>query len=123
MKRKFFQLMAKSHMRNTLVVGAMEVLGIKDRVEDVRAVMPDGIHLSERAIGKVVENIVQKAEEFFTAKKRGPTEKAGPDSKKAMTASSGGRGGRGGWFGKSGGAGGGQGGSGRFGSGRFYSAY
>ncbi len=40
---------------------------------------------------KVVENIVQKAEEFFMAKKRGPTEKAGPPEKKARMASSGGR--------------------------------
>jgi hypothetical protein len=59
--------------------------------------------MSEAAIGKVVENIVLKAEEFFTARKRVPTEKAGPDSKKARVASSGGRGGRGGWQGPRGG--------------------
>ncbi len=52
------QLLAKSHIRNTLVVGPMEVLGIKDSVDDVRSVMPDGIHLSEPTIRKVVENIV-----------------------------------------------------------------
>jgi uncharacterized membrane protein len=88
----------------------LEILGIKDSVEEVRNVMPDGIHMSEAAIGKVVENIVQRAEEFFTAKKRGPTEKAGPPEKKARVASSGGRFGRGGW---TGGRGGGTGGRGR----------
>ncbi len=123
MKREIFQLVTKSHLKNTVVVGPLEVLGIRESVKDVRAAMPDGIHMSEAAIGKVVENIVLKAEEFFTARKRGPTEKAGPDSKKARVASSGGRGGRGGWQGPRGGGAGGKGGSGRFGSGRFYSTY
>ncbi len=73
--------------------------------------MPDGIHMSEKAVGKVVECIVQKAEEFFTAKKRGPTEKAGPVEKKARLASSRGRTGKGGWMsGRGGGQGGGGGG-------------
>jgi hypothetical protein len=45
--------------------------------------------MSEKAVGKVVEGIVQKAKEFFTAKKRGPTEKARPVEKKARLASSG----------------------------------
>jgi hypothetical protein len=96
-------------MRNVIVVSPIEGLGIKDSVMDVRQAMPDGIHMSEKAIGKVVEGIVQKAEEFFTTKKRGPTEKAGPAEKKARMASSGGRTGKGGWMG---GRGGGQGGRG-----------
>ncbi len=68
----------------------MEILGIKDSVMDVKQPMSDSIHMSEKAIGKVVEGIVQKAKEFFTAKKRGPTEKARPVEKKARLASSGG---------------------------------
>jgi hypothetical protein len=68
LKREIFQLVTKSHLKNTVVVGPLEVLGIKESVEDVRAAMPDGIHMSEAAIGKVVENIVLKAEEFFTAR-------------------------------------------------------
>jgi uncharacterized membrane protein YgcG len=124
LKRETFQLVAKNHMRNVIVVSPMEVLGIKDSVDEVRQVMPDGIHMSEAAIGKVVENIVQKAEEFFTAKKRGPTEKAGPPEKKARMASSGGRTGKGGWMGGRGGGPGGRGGGGYgFGPGRSYSTY
>jgi hypothetical protein len=124
LKRETFQLVAKNHMRNVIVVSPMEVLGIKDSVEEVRKVMPDGIHMSESAIGRVVENIVQKAEEFFTAKKRGPTEKAGPPEKKARMASSGGRIGRGGWMGGRGGGPGGRGGGGYgLGPGRSYSTY
>ncbi len=53
---------------------------------------------------------MQKAEEFFTAKKRGPTEKAGSPEKKARMASSGSRPGKRGWMGGSGGGPGGRGG-------------
>jgi hypothetical protein len=125
LKRETFQLVAKNHLRNVIVVSPLEILGIKDSAEEVRRVMPDGIHMSEAAIGKVVENIVQKAEEFFTAKKRGPTEKAGPPEKKARMASTGGRLGKGGWMGgRGGGPGGRGGGSGYgFGPGRSYSTY
>jgi len=127
LKRETFQLVAKNHMRNVIVVSPLEILGIKDSVDEVRKVMPDGIHMSEAAIGRVVENIVQKAEEFFTAKKRGPTEKAGPPEKKARMASSGGRTGKGGWMGGRGGGPGGRGGGGGggygFGPGRSYSTY
>jgi hypothetical protein len=123
LKRQTFQLVAKNHMRN--VVSPMEILGIKDSVEEIRKVMPDGIHMSEAAVGRVVENIVQKAEEFFMAKKRGPTEKAGPPEKKARMASSGSRPGRGGWMGGRGGGPGGRGGGGGYGfsPGRSYSTY
>jgi hypothetical protein len=124
LKRETFQLVAKNHMRNVIVVSPIEVLGIKDSVMDIRQAMPDGIHMSENAVGKVVECIVQKAEEFFMAKKRGPTEKAGPAEKKARMASLGGGGYNGGWMG---GRGGGQGGRGCGGyglrSGRSYSTY
>jgi hypothetical protein len=125
LKRETFQLVAKNHLRNVIVVSPLEILGIKDSVEEVRNVMPDGIHMSEAAIGKVVENIVQRAEEFFTAKKRGPTEKAGPPEKKARVASSGGRFGRGGWTGGRGGGTGGRGGGSGYalGPGRSYSTY
>jgi hypothetical protein len=124
LKRETFQLVAKNHMWNVIVVSPLEILGIKDSVDEVRKVMPDGIHMSEAAIGRVVENIVQKVEEFFTAKKRGPTENTGPPEKKARMASSGGRTGKGGWMGgRGGGPGGRGGGSYGFGPSRSYSTY
>ncbi len=36
LKRETFQLVAKNHLRNVIVVSPLEILGIKDSVEEVR---------------------------------------------------------------------------------------
>ncbi len=113
LKREVFQLLTKQHCKNITVVSPMEVLGVKDSVEGVRSIMSDGVHLNKDALDKVVDHVIQGAEELFVKKKRGPTERAGPAEKKPRVASSssldGGRGGHGGV---------GRGGCGGFGRGR-----
>jgi hypothetical protein len=117
LKRETFQLLAKAHCKNTIVIGPMEVLNVKDSVEGVRSVMDDGVHLNDGAMGALMDQVITKTEENLAARKKGPTEKAGPAVKKTRVASSGsfrgaGRGGRGG-----------QGGSGGAAAKRTYSAY
>ncbi len=107
LKRETFQLLAKAHCKNTIVVGPMEVLNVKDSVDGVKGVMDDGVHLNSGAM----DQVITKTEENLAARKKGPTEKAGPAVKKTRVASSGsyrgaGRGGRGGQGGSGGGGGG-----------------
>ncbi len=67
-----------------------------------RGVMADGVHLDKKAL----DYLLKKAEEHFVSKKRGPTERSGPDGKRSRIASEGGRtagGGRGGRGGRGGG--------------------
>jgi hypothetical protein len=101
LKRETFQLLAKTHCKNTIVVGPMEVFNVKDSVEGVRRLMDDGVHLNEMALGVLMDHVISKTEENLAARKKGPTERAGPAVKKARVASDGGyrgadRGGRGG---------------------------
>ena len=103
-------MVSKAHVKNVLVVGPMEALGVKSNVEEVRGVMADGIHLDERPLDLLVDHVLKKAEEHFVSKKRGPTERSGPDGKKLRIASDGGRSGGGGGRGGRGGRGGGGGG-------------
>jgi uncharacterized membrane protein YgcG len=107
MKRETFAMVSKAHVKNVLVVGPMEALGVKSDVEEVRGVMADGIHLDERPLDLLVDHVLKKAEEHFVSKKRGPTERSGPDGKKPRIASDGGRSGGGGGRGGRGGRGGG----------------
>jgi hypothetical protein len=51
LKRETFQLLAKAHCKNTIVVGPVEVFNVKDSVEGVREVMDDGVHLNTGALG------------------------------------------------------------------------
>jgi len=131
LKRETYQLMTKMHCRNFVVISPMEVLNVKESVEGVRKVMSDGIHLDRSALDLVADQVIQKAEEHFVMKKRGPTERAGTVEKKHRFSSSSFEFGRGGKvfpsssfdFGR-----GGRGGSGRFGrgggmGGRAHSAY
>jgi hypothetical protein len=46
LKRETFQLLAKAHCKNTIVVGPMKVFNVKDSVEGVRGLMDDGVHLN-----------------------------------------------------------------------------
>jgi hypothetical protein len=114
LKRETYQLLAKMHCRNVTVISPMEVLNVKDSVGGVRKVMSDGIHLDRPAIDKVVDHIIQRAEEHFVMKKRGPTERAGQVEKKVRVSSSsadyfkGGRGGGKFGFGRGGGGRGGR---------------
>jgi hypothetical protein len=108
------------HCKNFVVISPMEVLNVKDSVAGVRKVMSDGIHLDRPALDLVADHVIQKAEEHFVMKKRGPTERAGTAEKKQRFSSSTfefgrggkgssfdfGRGGRGGRFGRGGGMGG-----------------
>jgi uncharacterized membrane protein YgcG len=110
MKRETFAMVSKAHVKNVLVVGPMEALGVKSVVDEVRGVMADGIHLDERPLDLLVDHVLKKAEEHFVSKKRGPTERSGPDGKKPRIASDGGRSGGGGGRGGRGGRGGGGGG-------------
>ena len=101
LKRETFQLLAKTHCKNTIVVGPMEVFNVKDSVEGVRRLMDDGVHLNEIALGVLMDHVISKTEENLAARKKGPTERAGPAVKKARVASDGGyrgadKGGRGG---------------------------
>ncbi len=109
LKRETFQLLAKSHCKNTIVVGPMEVFNVKDSVEGVRRLMDDGVHLNLNALGVLMDHVISKTEENLAARKKGPTERAGPAVKKARVASDGGyrgadKGGRGGQGGFGGGA-------------------
>jgi hypothetical protein len=114
LKREMYQLLAKMHCRNVTVISPMEVLNVKDSVSGVRKVMSDGIHLDRSAIDKVVDHIIQRSEEHFVMKKRGPTERPGPVEKKVRVSSSatdyvrGGRGGGKFGFGRGGGGKGGR---------------
>ncbi len=63
--------------------------------------MDDGVHLNTGAMGVLMDQVITKTEENLAARKKGPTERAGPAVKKARVASDGGyrgagRGGRGG---------------------------
>jgi hypothetical protein len=112
LKRETYQLLTKMHCKNFVVISLMEVL--KDSVAGVRKVMSDGIHLDRSALDLVADHVIQKAEEHFVMKKRGPTERAGTAEKKQRFSSSSfefGRGGKGYTgssfdFGRGGGAGG-----------------
>ncbi len=123
LKRETYQLLTKMHCKNFVVISPMEVLNVKDSVAGVRKVMSDGIHLDRPALDLVADHVIQKAEEHFVMKKRGPTERAGTAEKKQRFSSSTfefgrggkgytgssfdfGRGGRGGRFGRGGGMGG-----------------
>ena len=120
LKRETVQLVSKAHAKHTLVISPMEALGIKDSVEDIRAVMSDGCHLNGPCVDMVVDHMVKKVEEFFVSKKRGPTERAGPVEKRGRFESEGGASGSG-WYGSRGSAergGSGRGGGGRGGGGR-----
>jgi hypothetical protein len=100
LKRETYQLVAKSHCRNVIVCSPMEVLGLRGSVEGVRNVMGDGVHLDERALDALMDSVILKAEESLVARKRGPTERAGPVEKRPrFTSDRGSRGGRGGWRG------------------------
>ncbi len=73
--------------------------------------MDDGVHLNSGAMGALMDQVITKTEENLAARKRGPTEKAGPAVKKTRVASAGGykgagRGGKGGQGGSGGGGGG-----------------
>ena len=109
LKRETYQILTRLHCKNFTVISPMEVLNVKESVGGVRKVMSDGIHMDRSAIDKVVDHVIQRAEEHFVMKKRGPTERAGPVEKKQRFSSSsadygkGGRGGGGGKFGRGGG--------------------
>ena len=109
MKREVSQLLGKMNMRNVVLVSPLEVLLTKGvTVEKVRKVMEDGVHLTEESLEKVLDAVIQRAEEFFVAKKRGPTERVDMGQKRARMASAGEGSSRGGWRGGRG-AGGGRG--------------
>ncbi len=98
MKRESFALVAKDHVKNVVVLSPMEELGLRSDVEEVRAHMADGLHLDERVLDTVVDSLLKRTEEHLLSKKRGPTERSGPDTKRPCMASDGrlsGRGGRG----------------------------
>jgi hypothetical protein len=76
LKRETFQLLAKTHCKNTIVVGPMEVFNVKDSVEGVRRLMDDGVHLNQMALGVLMDHVISKTEENLAARKKGPTEKA-----------------------------------------------
>ncbi len=72
MKRETFAMVSKAFVKNVLVVGPVEALGVKSDVDEVRGVMADGIHLDEKALDVLVDNVLKKVEEHFVNKKRGP---------------------------------------------------
>jgi hypothetical protein len=99
MKKETFPMVAKAHVKNVIVVGPKEALGVRSDVDEVRGVMADGVHLDEKALDVLVDYVLKKAEEHFVSKKRGPTERSDPDGKRLRISSEGGRaagGGRGG---------------------------
>jgi hypothetical protein len=97
-------MFCKAHCKNVVVCSPMDVLRLKGSVSGVRSAMRDGVHLNESEMEAIADHIILKAEEHFVAKKRGPTEKAGPVDKRARYSSDGGnRGGRGNWRGNRGG--------------------
>jgi len=83
MKKETIQLVLKGRMKNTIVVGPMEVLDVKDSVDGVRAVMKDGVHLTEEAVDRLMDYVVCKVEELYTARKCGPTGRGETASKRA----------------------------------------
>jgi hypothetical protein len=100
LKRETFQLLAKAHCKNTIVVGPLEVFNVKDSVDGVRGLMDDSVHLNQGALGVLMDHVITKTEDNLAARKKGPTEMDGPAVKKARVASDGGykgadRGGRG----------------------------
>jgi hypothetical protein len=86
-----FTLLAKAHGKNVVVLGPMEVLGLRSDVDKVREHMADGVHLDEKGLDTVVDSLLKKTEEHFVSKKRGHTERSGPDTKRPRMASEGGR--------------------------------
>ena len=120
MKREAVQMLGRAHAKNVLLISPMEVLGVRNSVAGVKKVMPDGVHLEEQALDKVTDNVVQRVEEFFVSKKRGPAVHQGADGKRARFASSGEGPFRGRYDGPRGGRGGGYGGYGRGMSHTFY---
>ncbi len=90
---------------------------MKDSVDGVKGVMDDGVHLNSGAMGVLMDQVITKTEENLAARKKGPTEKAGPAVKKTRVASSGG------YRGAGLGGRGGQGGSGWAAAKRTFSAY
>jgi hypothetical protein len=91
----------------------MEVLDVKDSVDGVRAVMKDGVHLTEEAVDRLMDYVVCKVEELYTAKKRGQTgrgetatKRAGPPASVGSYGGYESKRGRGGWMGGSRGGGG-----------------
>jgi len=77
--------------------------------------MSDGVHLDGGPLDKVVDQVLQKVEEFFTAKKRGPSVRTGSEGKRLHYGSAGpsGDGCYGGGRSSRGGMGGGRGGRGQ----------
>ena len=117
-KRELYNLVQKSRLKNVVVINPMEVLGVKDSVTEFMGLLDDGLHLTETSQDALADAIIQKVEETMVNRKRGPTERVGPDTKRMKSSSSwdlsgqssghrggsrggrGGRGGYGGWGGR-----------------------
>jgi len=115
MRKETQQLVARSRHRNILVVGPMDVLGVKDSVAEVRRVMEDGVHLNKRALGTVMDHVLTRVEDFLVARKKGPNDRGMEAGKRVRQTGSLGDGGpfrgRGGGRGGTSGSYGGHGGS------------
>ena len=125
MKRELMQMLTKAHVRNMILISPLEVLGVKDSLEEVMGIFEDGVHLKDEHQDELARHVIKKVEEFLVTRKRGPTERAGPADKRSRNS----LGGDGpGWGGRGRGGRGGRGGSWRDGfanrgGGRHYSAY
>jgi microcompartment protein CcmL/EutN len=112
-KKEVVQMVSKAHAKNVVVVSPLEVLGVRGKVAEVAKHMEDGAHLGEEARDKVMDYVVQRAEEHVVLSKRGPTERSENSRKRGRFASAGegsSRGSYGGWRGGQGGSGGSRGG-------------
>jgi hypothetical protein len=87
LKRELMQLVAKAHLKNVVLVSPLEVLGVRDCLEEVMGTMEDGVHLKEECQDKLAGHIIQKIEEFMVSRKRGPTERSGPADKRSRSSS------------------------------------
>jgi hypothetical protein len=78
LKRETFQLLAKAHCKNTIVVGPMEVPNVKDSVDGVRGVMDDGVHLNSGAMGVLMDQVITKTEENLGGQEEGADREGRP---------------------------------------------
>jgi hypothetical protein len=72
MKRETFAMVAKAHVKNVIVVGPIEALGVRSDVDEVRGVMADGVHLDEKALDVLVDYMLKKARSTSSARRGGP---------------------------------------------------
>jgi len=74
MKKETQQILARVHLKNFLVVGLMDVLGVRDP-EKVKEVMADGVHLNQQALDQVMDQVLTRVEDLLVSKKKGPTDR------------------------------------------------